>query len=59
MQDYLDCGDDYLDCGDDYLSCGDDPLPTQPPRKDNWFIELFYKVVVWFNNLWSRLFGRY
>jgi hypothetical protein len=53
---YLDCGDDYLNCPDDYLNCGDDTTvsPVQP-AKDNWLAELFYKVIVFFNRLFSSL----
>ena len=60
MQDYLNCGDDYLDCDDDYLDCGDDvtpgptPTPGPAPMKNNWFLEILYKLVVFFNSLFSR-----
>lgn len=52
---YLECGDDYLNCADD----GDmqiDPYipPYQPPRKDNWLAELLYKLITFFNRLFSR-----
>lgn len=59
---YLDCGDDYLNCGDDYLNCGDDdvidPVPPiyQPPRKDNWLAEIFYKTIVLINRFITWLF---
>jgi hypothetical protein len=63
--DYISCGDDYIDCGDDYINCNDDVVqpapvppvvvpPYQPPRKDNWFMEIYYKLVVFFNRLFSR-----
>ena len=61
--DYLNCGDDYLNCDDDAViqpPISQPPLypdpyipPYQPPRKDNWLAELFYKLIALFNRLFS------
>jgi hypothetical protein len=70
VRDYTDCVDDrdYTDCVDDrdYTDCVDDTDDTgtvvPPYRNDDiWYKEIFYKVIVFINNLWTRLlslFGR-
>jgi len=67
--DYLNCGDDYLNCGDDEIVAPpidvNSPEPINvgpydqgPPREDNWFIELVYKIIVWINDFFAGIFKR-